>query len=137
MMDAQRFNPYSNHVLVIVIRVGFLGISNPVTFQLSAVRNTYMAGFGHGPAQPVAAEDPRVASRNARQGMRLFLIYLVFYAGFVGLNAFAPRQMESTPLFGVNLAILYGCGLIVAAMVLSLVYCWQCRGNQVLPPTGT
>ena len=94
-----------------------------------------MAGFGHGPAHPVEEEDPRVASRNARQGMRLFLVYLAFYAGFVGLNAFAPKQMESTPLFGVNLAILYGCGLIVAAMILALVYCWQCRGNQAFPPT--
>ena len=65
--------------------------------------------------------------------MRLFLVYLAFYAGFVGLNAFAPRQMETTPLFGVNLAILYGCGLIVAAMVLALIYCWQCRTDQVIP----
>lgn len=92
-----------------------------------------MAGFGHGPAHPAEVEDPRIAARNARQGMRLFVVYLVFYAGFVGLNAFAPRQMEATPAFGVNLAILYGCGLIVAAMVLALIYCWQCRATPAVP----
>ena len=92
-----------------------------------------MAGFGHGAAHPAEVEDPRIATRNARQGMRLFLVYLIFYAGFVGLNAFAPRLMESTPAFGVNLAILYGCGLILAAMVLALIYCWQCRGSQTMP----
>lgn len=86
-----------------------------------------MAGFGHGPSHPAEEEDPAIVSRNARNGMRLFLVYLIIYAGFVGINAFAPRQMEATPLFGVNLAILYGCVLIVAAMVLALVYCWQCR----------
>ena len=92
-----------------------------------------MAGLDHGAAHPVEQEDPRIVGRNARHGMRMFLVYLACYAGFVGLNAFAPRQMETTPLFGVNLAILYGCGLIVAAMVLALIYCWQCRTDQVIP----
>jgi uncharacterized membrane protein (DUF485 family) len=88
-----------------------------------------MGGFGHGPSHPAEQEDPVVVARNARYGMVLFVIYLAIYAGFVGLNAFAPKLMESTPLFGVNLAILYGCALIVAAMVLALVYCWLCRGG--------
>lgn len=89
-----------------------------------------MAGFGHGASHPTEQEDPEAITRNARNGMRLFVIYLATYAGFVGLNAFAPQQMESIPLFGVNLAILYGCGLIVLAMILALIYCWQCRGPR-------
>lgn len=89
-----------------------------------------MAGFGHGPSHPAEEEDPEVVSRNARYGMRLFIVYLIIYAGFVGINAFAPRQMEATPLFGINLAILYGCALIVVAMVLALVYCWLCRAPR-------
>ena len=32
--------------------------------------------------------------------------------------------MEATPLAGVNLAIWYGFGLIVAALVLALIYGW-------------
>lgn len=60
--------------------------------------------------------------RNARLGMLLFGIYLALYGGFVFINAFAPEQMERTPLAGVNLAILYGFVLIVAALVLALIY---------------
>ncbi|MDB5391373.1 MAG: hypothetical protein JWM11_7019 [Planctomycetaceae bacterium] len=89
-----------------------------------------MAGFGHGPAQPAEQEDPRDMLRNARNGMVLFLFYLAFYGGFVALNAFWPKQMEATPFWGINLAILYGGGLIVSAMVLALIYSWLCRGSR-------
>jgi uncharacterized membrane protein (DUF485 family) len=66
--------------------------------------------------------------RNARLGLLLFGIYLVLYGGFVFLNAFSPQTMERTPLAGVNLAILYGFGLIVAALVLALIYGWLSKG---------
>lgn len=85
-----------------------------------------MAGFDHGPNQS-ASEDAALISRRARYGLALFAVYLLLYGGFVLLNAFAPEQMEQTPLFGVNLAILYGMLLIAAAFVLALVYGWLCR----------
>ena len=88
-----------------------------------------MAGLDHSPTHPKEIEDPLIAARNARYGMVLFLIYLAFYGGFVALNAFAPEQMEATPAFGVNLAILYGFGLIAVAMVLALLYSWMCRAQ--------
>ena len=66
-------------------------------------------------------------ARNARVGLILFGIYLVLYGGFVLLNAFSPTTMEATPIAGVNLAILYGFGLILAAIVLSLIYGFLCR----------
>jgi uncharacterized membrane protein (DUF485 family) len=65
--------------------------------------------------------------RNARVGLRLFAVYLVLYAGFVLLAAFAPAVMERKPAAGVNLAVWYGFGLIVAALALALVYGWMCR----------
>lgn len=61
-------------------------------------------------------------SRNARLGLVLFFVYLALYGGFVFLNAFAPKTMEWTPVGGINLAILYGFGLIIAALVMSLLY---------------
>ena len=70
--------------------------------------------------------------RNARYGLWLFAIYLAFYGGFVLLAAFAPRAMERLPLAGVNLAIWYGFGLIVLALVLALFYGWLCRHSE--PP---
>ncbi len=70
-----------------------------------------------------------MASRNARLGLVLFVVYLLFYGGFVGLNAFAPEVMEWTPAAGINLAILYGMALILAAFLLALVYGWLCRSG--------
>ncbi len=59
---------------------------------------------------------------NARLGILLFVIYLALYLGFVLLNAFAPSAMEWRPGGGINLALLYGFGLIVAALALAFVY---------------
>jgi uncharacterized membrane protein (DUF485 family) len=68
--------------------------------------------------------------RNSRIGLVLFGIYLVLYGGFVLLNAFSPETMEKTPVAGVNLAILYGFGLIIAALVLALLYGWLCKSGD-------
>ncbi len=68
--------------------------------------------------------------RNSRIGLVLFGIYLVLYGGFVLLNAFSPETMEKTPMAGVNLAILYGFGLIIAALVLALLYGWLCKSDD-------
>jgi len=67
--------------------------------------------------------------RNAAIGLVLFCVYLVLYGGFVFLNAFSAETMELTPLWGINLAILYGFGLILAALVLALLYGYLCRGE--------
>jgi uncharacterized membrane protein (DUF485 family) len=66
---------------------------------------------------------------NVRLGLVLFAIYLLLYGGFVLLAAFAPKFMEQTPFAGVNLAVWYGFGLIVAALVLALLYGCICRTN--------
>jgi uncharacterized membrane protein (DUF485 family) len=58
----------------------------------------------------------------SRLGLVLFLLYLAFYGGFIALNAFAPRVMDVVPWGGVNVAVLYGFGLIGLAIVLALVY---------------
>ncbi len=65
--------------------------------------------------------------RNARLGMFLFVLYLALYCGFVFLNAFRADIMEWTPIEGVNLAILYGFGLIIVAIALALIYGVCCK----------
>ncbi len=70
-------------------------------------------------------------THNARVGLLLFCIYLVLYCGFVFLNAFAPEMMETTPILGLNLAILYGFGLIIAALLMSLLYGALCCDEVV------
>lgn len=65
-------------------------------------------------------------SRNSRNGLILFAVYLFFYGGFVFINAFDPASMERTPIAGLNLAVLYGFALIFGAVLLSAVYGWLC-----------
>ncbi|MCA9025677.1 MAG: DUF485 domain-containing protein [Planctomycetaceae bacterium] len=67
-----------------------------------------------------------MTTRNARIGLVLFAVYLLLYGGFVLLNTFAPQTMEATPVAGINLAILYGFGLIIAALVMALLYGFLC-----------
>ncbi len=69
-------------------------------------------------------------TRNSRIGLVLFGIYLLLYGGFVFLNAFSPESMEAIPVAGVNLAIVFGFGLILAAFVLALVYGILCRATE-------
>ncbi len=77
-----------------------------------------------------------------RMSLSLFAVYLVLYGGFVFLNAYAPSAMEMTLLGGVNVAVLYGFGLIIAAFVLALLYGWlsvepaQVTGPHERGPTG-
>lgn len=71
-------------------------------------------------------------NRNARHGLRLFAVYLLLYSGFMGLSAFFPEASGWMPFGGVNLAILYGLALILAAVVLAFVYAVLCRGET--PP---
>ena len=85
-----------------------------------------MAHFDHAPAADEPVDEP-AARRRARLGLALFAVYFVLYVGFMLLNVFDPAFMEITPFAGVNLAILYGFGLIGAALVLALFYAWLCR----------
>ena len=77
--------------------------------------------------RPRDDDHPEISARNARYGLLLFAVYVALYAGFMGLSAFEPQLMSRTPFGGVNLAIIYGFGLIVAALVLALVYVFLCR----------
>jgi uncharacterized membrane protein (DUF485 family) len=65
--------------------------------------------------------------------MRLFLVYSVFYLGFVLVNAFAADWVEWVPFAGLNLAILWGFGLIGLALVLALVYGFLCHAPCANP----
>lgn len=73
-----------------------------------------------------AAHDAHV-SPNARLGLVLFAVYLALYLGFMGIAAFNYELFASTPFGGVNLAIIYGMTLIVAALVLALIYMKLCK----------
>jgi len=70
-------------------------------------------------------EDLTVKERT-RMGVRLFLIYAAVYGLFVILNLVNPVMMETIVLFGMNLAVTYGIGLILFAIILAMIYNRRC-----------
>ena len=85
-----------------------------------------MPHFDHRPVERETV-DPADVARNTRYGLVLFAAYGALYAAFMIITAFAPRVLEATTISGVNLAVVYGLVLIVAAFLLALVYVWLCR----------
>ena len=81
---------------------------------------------------PHHEDHPNMISRAARRGLALFLLYFALYAGFLLLNVFFPTVMADTrisigfglelDLHGLNLAVIYGLGLIMAAILLAFYY---------------
>ncbi len=74
----------------------------------------------------VAKEPPHTlddAERRPRRfGLRLFVAYLFVYAGFIAISAFYHTTLAYKALFGLNIAVLYGFGLIGLAFLLALVF---------------
>ncbi len=82
---------------------------------------------------PQSSNAPR-EQRNARYGLILFAVYLALYAGFMAVSTLSPRAMAAPVLLGINLAIVYGFGLIIAALVLALIYMALC--GRPMPSAG-
>jgi uncharacterized membrane protein (DUF485 family) len=76
------------------------------------------------------AHESTAIARHARFGFWLFIVYVILYGGFVYLAAFRADLMASKPFGGVNLAVLYGMGLIVSAFVLALIYMMLCSRTE-------
>lgn len=76
--------------------------------------------MGHGPATDWGA-DKAIAAK-AKTGIILFLFYCIAYGGFVAINTVKPKLMETKIFAGVNLACVYGFGLILLAIIMGLIY---------------
>jgi uncharacterized membrane protein (DUF485 family) len=107
-------------------------------FNAAADRSTSEGAALHSsaPDPPSESDSSNGWSHNARLGLALFVVYLLLYGGFVGLATFAPNAMAKPALAGVNLAVVYGFGLIVAALVLALVYMVLCRAEAPAASAG-
>ena len=71
--------------------------------------------------------DESFELRKSAIGIRMTLLYSLVYVGFVALSVFRPSWRGVRALFGLNLAVTYGLGLIVLAIVVALVYNQLCR----------
>lgn len=83
-----------------------------------------MSSMNHGTAADWG-RDLAIAYKT-RIGLLLFALYCLVYSGFVVINTIKPALMEVHVCCGVNLACIYGFGLIVFAIVLGLVYTALC-----------
>jgi len=83
------------------------------------------------PQQHSASGAPdRAESYKTRLGVWMFCLYAAIYAGFVAINVIKPVLMETKIVLGLNLAVVYGMGLIVGALVLAVVYNRRCSRRE-------
>jgi uncharacterized membrane protein (DUF485 family) len=73
--------------------------------------------------------DPAFAFKR-RLGAINFVLYAVMYAGFVVVNLAFPSLMEKTVIGGLNVAVAYGFGLILLALILALIYNRACSREE-------
>jgi uncharacterized membrane protein (DUF485 family) len=73
-----------------------------------------------------------VESYKQKLGLFLFIIYSLFYSGFVFISVFNIETMDIIIIFGLNLAVFYGMGLIILALILALIYSKLCNRKELL-----
>ena len=83
---------------------------------------------GHGPAVKLAKDNASPA--KAKLGIQLFIVYAIIYGAFVAINTTNPELMEMEMPGGINLAVFYGFGLIVVAIIMGIVYNAICTGYE-------
>ncbi len=79
----------------------------------------------HEPNTHPQNSDPS-SGKKARLGIIFFFIYLFFYGGFVAIGVVNYELLAIDTLGGLNLATLYGLGLIVFAVLLGMLYNFFC-----------
>jgi hypothetical protein len=82
----------------------------------------------HGPATKVG-KDPATPYKT-RLGVWMFVAYSIVYAAFVAISVSDVSILEKETLFGLNLAVVYGFGLIIVALIQALVYNAKCTKKE-------
>lgn len=80
-------------------------------------------------------EDPSFAWKR-RLGVVMFLVYAAIYATFSAINVASPKTMETVVFAGLNLAVVFGFGLIVVALIMALAYNAACSARERLMAEG-
>ncbi len=75
--------------------------------------------------------DPAFVFKK-KLGVIMFTIYAVIYAAFIAINVIKPVLMETAIFAGLNLAVVYGFGLILVALVMALFYSTACGKRERL-----
>lgn len=78
----------------------------------------------HEPVTEIGTD--KAASKKAKLGVKMFFAYTIIYAGFVLIGLTKPELMGLELLGGQNLAIVYGFGLILLAIIMGFIYNFFC-----------
>ncbi len=86
----------------------------------------------------VMLHEPAAASKHdpatpykMRLGAWMFWFYLIIYAGFIAVNIVSPLTMEKIVVMDLNLAVVYGFGLIIVALLQALIYDFACNAKEI------
>ena len=82
----------------------------------------------HGPASDWG--EDKASEYKSKLGIYLFIVYCIVYAGFVAINTVSPKLMGVIVFAGLNLACVYGFGLIILAIVMGLIYNAMCTAAE-------
>jgi uncharacterized membrane protein (DUF485 family) len=78
----------------------------------------------HGPAVELGVDH--ATKRKTRLGIWMFILYTLVYGAFVAIGVTNYEAMSILVFGDLNLAVTYGFGLIVLAIILGLIYNWRC-----------
>ncbi len=82
----------------------------------------------HGPA--VELGEDFASEKKSKLGLILCAFYTFVYTGFVAINTIAPTLMEKHIILGLNLAVVYGMGLIILAIIMGIIYNHICTNYE-------
>lgn len=83
--------------------------------------------MSHGPASDWSKD--KASKFKTRIGIWMFMLYAIIYLGFILINTLNPSLMASD-IGDLNLAIVYGFGLILFALMLAFVYNAICTAAE-------
>lgn len=83
----------------------------------------------HEPAHQDTGPD-KAADKKSMLGVKLFFVYTIIYFGFVIIGVFFPDLMGTYIIGGQNLAIVYGFGLIILAIIMGFIYNYLCTRHE-------
>lgn len=83
---------------------------------------------GHGPSTEWGVDN--ASDYKSKLGVYLFIFYVLVYAGFIVINVVSPKSMGLIVFAGLNLALVYGIGLIVLAIIMGLIYNHLCTKKE-------
>ena len=83
---------------------------------------------GHGPSADWGVDN--ASGYKAKLGVYMFFFYVIIYAGFIVINVASSKLMELILFAGLNLAVVYGFGLIVLAIVMGIIYNNLCTKKE-------